>query len=154
MKNKNICQYLALITNKKGDLICNKFIFVCKRGEFMKYVLYYSQEGRQELVNVVKVDENKKQVRFSFNGGLVLHVMKKSLLRYELTTEDQRNDNQSVQEVFNHFDDFVDQFVYRVEHTANHQFEYTKPITKAQKFDKLMINYDTTNVVKAIDFKP
>lgn len=119
----------------------------------MNYVLYFSQSGRQELLDVVKVRESKKQIRFIFADGLALHVLKKYLLYYELSLGVEPASNQSVEEVLNHFDDFVDRFVCRVEQTINHRFSYTKPRT-GKKYNQLMLGYATTNLVKAIEIKP
>ncbi len=120
----------------------------------MTYILYYSRGGRQELDNVAEVYENKTQIRFVFADGLEVNVIKKYLLHYEQLKQQAFEVKESVQELFNRFDDFVDKFVCKVEETVNNQSRYSITVGEIKQFQNIINNYKNTSIVEAINMKP
>ena len=107
----------------------------------MTYIIYLFPGTRKVLENVASIFASKRTVKFRFSDGFELRVLKKYLLHYQLLESKAIANTKSVQELFNKFDDFVDNFINSVELSMqNHK--YTISIQEVKQFKNLVNGYN------------
>lgn len=120
----------------------------------MKYILKFAKGSEQVLENVEEVQQYKHKIVYIFTDGSKLEVMKRFLFSSQNVSHQAEAQNESVQAVFQRFDEFVSHFIGEVEQEVHKSSKYSISVNEISQFKTALANSRSRKLKKVISLKP